>query len=206
MSNSNYLDALLDTYQQALDREGQIIGELEGPDQTPPIHVVLFPATAQRPIAKLATAGMSAMPMTDGDGESVHLELSMSFPSAWEFDAPDQQWPIEELLRWASYTMLEDVMVWPGNTLVSESDETLAEDNDFAGWIAVDPFFVPDDATPMAIANFEVDLLDMVPLYPEELSYADQKSADALFLRLHHAGIQPLVAPHRQNVCAPEPV
>jgi len=206
MSNSTYLETLLEAYEGALDREATIIGELEGPEHVPPIHVLLFPPTPRRPIAKLTTAGMSAMPINDRDGQPVHLELSMSFPSTWEFDAPDQQWPIEQMLRWASYTMLEDVMVWPGNTLVGEGTEPLGPDTDFAGWIAVDPFFVPDSATPMPVANFDVHLLDMVPLYREELAYADKNSSDALFLRLHHAGVQPLVAPHRQNVCAPEPV
>lgn len=205
MSNSKYLKTLLAAYEDALDREATLIGELEGPEHVPPIHVVLCPATAQNPIAKIATAGMSAMPMTDADGESVHLELTMSFPSAWTFDDPTQQWPIQELLRWASYTMLEDVMIWPGNTLVDASDAPITPDADFTGWIAVDPFFVPESATPIEVANFEVDLLDLVPLYREELAYADRNSSDALFLRLHHAGIQPLVTPHRQNVCAPEP-
>ena len=147
---------------------------------------------------------MSAMPLTDGDGEPVHLELTMSFPSAWAFGDPDQQWPIDELLKWATYTTLEDVMIWPGNTLVSEPADPLAPDVDFAGWLAVDPFFVPESATPFEVANFDVHLLDLVPLYPAELAYADQRSADALFLRLHHSNTQPLVAPHRDCVCTPE--
>lgn len=205
MSNSKYKDLLLAAYEQALEREPTVIAEWEGPAEAPPIEVVLFAATPQAPIAKLATAGMSALPVTDGDDNPVHLELSMSFPSAWVFDDPDQQWPIEELLRWATYAVLEDQMIWAGKTLVSEPVEPFGPEVDFVGWLAVDPFFVPETATPFEVANFEVHLIDLVPLYPEELAYADEHGTDALFLRLHHANAQPLASPHRRNVCAGKP-
>lgn len=203
MSQQKYSDVLLESYENALGREATVIGESDGPDGTPSIELALFPSDDRNPVAKLTTLGMSRDPLAHPDHDDLHVELAMSFPSAWRPDgSADSQWPIHELLKWATYPLLQNIFLWKGQTLTSEPLQQLGPDVDFCGWLAADPSFVPESATTLTVDGRQVYLIDLIPLYREELDFAAEQSTDALLERLQENRTPPLVTAHRANVCA----
>ncbi len=203
MSQLDYSTTLLRCFEAALDRDATILGETEGPEGVPPVKLALFPSTDRRPVAKLTTVGMSRQPLTHPTRDDLRVELAMSFPSAWQAGAgEDDDWPIHELVKWATYPLIENLFIWRGQTLTTEPIQPIAPGIDFCGWLAAEPAFVPEAANPLDVDDRDVHLVDLIPLYREELDFADEQSAEELLARLQQSRTSQLVTPHRRNVCA----
>lgn len=206
---SAYTSELAEAYEEGFGVGAQYISLGTTPEGVPPIEIGLYPPTDDRPVFKVVTLGMGARPLEDPESGEVRVELGMSLPAAWGEDAEGDgglgTWPLEQLLTWASFPHQEDTFVWIGHTLAGQPIEPMDESTDFVGWMVIDPFFTPSEIISTELGEVSggepVEMLDLLPLYAEELEFAIDEGSGALFERMKEAQLPPLVADGRPNVC-----
>lgn len=150
------------------------------------IDVLMVQPTADRPYFTLVTCGMSDLPMTVPEGEfaSPHAELFVHFASSVPlsqaaFADEKVYWPIRRLKMLARMPHELDTFLAPGHTIATDPPEPVADGVPFCALAVLAP--LEEGAKTLACDDgTRIDILQMVPLYREELEWKLAQPAGAL--------------------------
>lgn len=169
------------------------------------IHQV--PATVERPIHTLVTAGMSdvALPAAGNSKAPRYLELMMTLPRDWNFeDAPKPNgtgdWPIRLLTELARYPQQKTALEWGQIIPHGEPPAPYAPGTELCGVIIAPSLLVPTEFYALDVGARRIEFYSAIPLYREEMALHAEKGMEFLLSTLIDRGHDDLVDPRRKNV------
>ncbi len=145
----------------------------------PPIAVLVLDQFGVR--KALVTEGLSAV-VLPGDDRFAHAELILRVPADWPLDLTDdaRAWPVTWLRRMARLP-LEHGTNFKLFTLY-DHEEPLGPGVRFTGFLVI---VTPGDHGGYTRADGRrVQLYDLLPLYPDELAFADEHGVKSLLAKL----------------------
>lgn len=175
------------------------------------IEVLRIEPTEKRPYHLLMTCGMAqrAMLAPDGCPDRRHAELMLSLPVEWSFDDADLDgdggWPIRLLQALAHFphevgTWLDACHTVPHG----DGSETYAPDTYLCGCILETPTHLPEAFRHLELSDGRIlHILQVTPLYAEELDYKLALGADALLARFDELEFGRVIDPGRPCVVNP---
>ncbi len=175
------------------------------PDEVEILHI---PPQDTRPVRTLVTAGMSDRAMTVPAGKSVprYIELMVTLPRTWPFDAkarsePRWKWPLDQLRSIAELPRTQRRFVGWGETFPNgDPPRPLAPNTKLSAAVIVPSLLVPQDFYELTIAAHSIAFFSVLPLYKEELELKESKGVNELFEKLLDAGVKDFIDPRRKNV------
>jgi hypothetical protein len=205
-----YEDAIVDQIAQSLARPSFVIHETESKIVHIDVHVVA-PAPAHD-FWFLFTTGMSALPMKKPRRApgSRFAELSLLLPAWWKVDRESWRdtrwfWPIRELRAAALLPHRRNTWLSSGHTIGSAAVHASPQEHG-----TLDPstrlttlLVLASDANTIHIANRDIDLMTLIPIYPEELAYKADHGLDALLDAFEEARIENVIDPSRVSAVPP---
>jgi hypothetical protein len=174
----------------------------------PRVLVHHVPATADRPFHTLVTSGMSdsAMAVPAQLDAPRHLELMMTLPKDWQFDAASARdanwhWPVKQLQRLARVPIESGAWLGWGHTVPNgDPPQAFAPGTGLCGVIIAPSLLVPVDFYELHTTDQAITFYSAIPLYREEMDLQLEHGMAALLGRLLDHGIRDLIDPHRRNV------
>jgi len=175
---------------------------LDDSDGAVPIHIAVVDADEDRDFHVLVTAGMSsrAQELPGDDGPEDHFtELVMFLPPEWlmDMDAMEEQrhnWPIQWLREVAAFPHEEGTFVCPGQTIQFLDDaDAKTYGMPFVGLLLYVPSSLENAFNRIDTGDAPVHLVSCIPLYREELDFADEHGPEALVDKLVEAEIAEIV-------------
>lgn len=174
----------------------------------PRILVHHVPATDIRPVHTLITSGVSTLAMAVPPNENAprHIELMMTMPRQWKFDADSlrqQQWhwPIDHLQRLAHVPAANGTWFAWGQAIPNGNPpQPLAPGTKLCGVIIAPSLFVPPEFYELRAGSRTVVFFAAIPLYEEELRLRQEQGMEALLAKLLDHGIQDVIDLRRRNI------
>lgn len=172
------------------------------------IHVIK--PSEKRPFYTLITSGLAQRPMTVPEGweHCAFAELIMCLPSDWKlqqeyWNMKGHFWPIG-LLQWlARYPHREATWLCNGHSLLGTTDGSpFGSGTGMSDVIILAPKLITPEAEFLNIADREIALLGVYPIFRRELDYKIEYGAQALEHAMDQAGITELLEPMRASVVA----
>lgn len=206
--------AIVDHVAEHLARPAFVIHEIESELVHVDVHVVA-PAPAHD-FWFLFTTGMSARSMCkphDVPGARL-AEVSILLPPHWQMDRDSWRrdsrwfWPIRELKEAALLPHRHHTWLGFGHTIIpaeiSRSGVTRSLDPStrLSSLVLAASDLLPEEIDTVIVDGHQIDLLTLVPIYPEELEYSVRNGSEALLDELNAAGISDVVDPLRRSVLA----
>lgn len=164
------------------------------------VDVLIAEVTEDHPYVTLVTSGMSDLPMPSQDGGptrcEVMIRLMADHPLSQEAFADEANyWPIRRLKMIARMPHLLGSRFAAGHTIATNPPEPLHPGSEFCALGLVEPLD-PDARTIRTKDGLEITLLQVVPMYREELEWQLRQPAigalaelyDAESFRIAHAG------------------
>lgn len=179
----------------------EVFHELVSPD----IHVdvVPIPNPKDKSGITLVTMGMGAYPMNVPSNYKekgyTRAELAMKLPDGWDIGSNEEAsyWPIRVLKMLARLPISEQS--WLGYRHTIDFGGPFSENCGFTS-VTLD-FFLQGDEPLLTLSSGEKVLIyHVVPLYPEEMQFKIDHSAEALFALLGDKVLQSAVDMNRPNV------
>ena len=173
------------------------------------IDVHFVEPTADFPVIRLVTSGMSDLPMSIPDGVEAppYLELMISLPPNWKLNDEAFQderwyWPVRLLKGLARLPHKYSTWLGWGHTIPNgDPAEPYAPGLPFTGAIILPSVSAPADFHRLkASGDREVQLLAVVPLYPGEMDLKLRSGTDKLLDRLGAKNLSDVVAIDRPDV------
>jgi hypothetical protein len=183
-----------------------VIHEIESELVHVDVHVV--PPASDRQFWFLFTTGMSALPMTvprDLDC-SRHAELSILLPPDWKLDRAswieDTRWfwPIAELKSAALLPHRFRTWLGEGHTIGGvDPAASFDPSTRLSNSIVVYSPSLPAEMHALYVGDLEIELLTLMPVYPEELDHKLRFGLDALLEKFELAGVDDVIDPGRPS-------
>lgn len=193
------------------DEEITVLHEIESDEFH--IDVYHIKATAERPYQMLITNGMSSIPMNAPDDleELKYTEIMTVLPADWEISESSirneaNSWPISWIKELARLPHENEDWLWYGHTIPNgDPAEIIAENTKFSGVILLRSNFLDEEFLDIPFQDTNICLLSMVPLYSEELAYAEEFDAEKLVEKFKQKFESPLeveaINVERANSC-----
>lgn len=174
----------------------------------PRILVHHVPATDIRPVHTLVTSGISSQAMGVPPQENAprHIELMMTLPRQWKFDAgslrqPKWRWPIDHLQRLAHMPAANGTwLAWGQAVPNGNPPQPLAPDTKLCGVIVAPSLFVPPEFYELRAGDRTIVFYGAIPVYAQELALRQEQGMEALLGKLLDHGIQDVIDLRRRNV------
>lgn len=171
------------------------------------IQLCVCPPTATRNYYTVCTLGMGALPMQIPKEQRTQiparLELMLTLPADWEFDLSDNQWfwPLRWLLVTAYIPFDQNTWVSTGHSLSTSAENTPFDPSTKQSCVLVTELQdQPKSAAACTLPDGEtVRFLQVLSLYPEELTYKTQYGTRALLRQMSNTGH--IIRPYRLNTC-----
>lgn len=202
------IEAVSDHVDRHLGKTESVIHE----KSSPTIHLDLIPVPARddQPFKVVVTCGMAALPMHPPPdfAELRWTELCVLLPPDWPLDHEslyDERnwWPLGLLKELASYPHEDETAVWAGHTITNGvPPEPLIEGSGLCASMLTVPFPLPEgfDAMPHPHHPEEYIAFHLVmPIYAEELAFAQEEGSSALLARFAEAEVDPVIDPQRPS-------
>jgi hypothetical protein len=207
-------DAIVDHVAKHLARPAFVIHEIESELVHVDVHVV--PPAPAHDFWFLFTTGMSARPMsTPRDVPATRLaEVSILLPPHWPMDRDAWRrdarwsWPIRELKEAAFLPHRHHTWLGFGHTIIpadiTSSGITTSVDPStrLSALIVSASDLLPEEIDTIAVGDDRIDLLTLIPIYPEELDYSVKHGAEALIDQLNTVGVSDVIDPIRRSAVA----
>lgn len=179
------------------------------------IHLDVIPVepSKKRPFKTFVTMGMSAVPMETpkGSGAPRRLELCVVLPPDWPTDdkslARDDgryDWPIGGLKSLARYPHEVGTYFDIGHTTVtSDPPKPFVKSCKFMAWMILPPLSFSPQFFELTSTKFSARVLQVMPIYREELEFKLKEGAEAMFDRFEAIGLDVACGcdPGRPNAC-----
>ena len=188
-------------------RPREIFGEIISPWVKVNVHVA--PPTPEYPVRRLVTSGMAERPMTTPAGSQApqYAELTVALPELWPLRGKALRkrrntWPIE-MLSWCGRIPHEfGTHLYDGHTVTNGSPMyPFGPNTELCGALVMPPQLASD-----AFCSFtcpdgrKVEVLALIPLHEDEMSFALDRSVEELIERLDAAGVTDVIDPKRASV------
>ena len=173
------------------------------------IHIVK--PTAEFPYVRLVTSGMSDLPMTTPQDDSIpkFAELLMTLPSTWkltqsDFDDENWYWPIRLLKVLARLPHERQTWLGWGHTVPNGNpSKPYADGTKLRAALVIPSVTVPDDFHQLKISQEKtIHFLSVVPLYEAEMQLKLREGLDALLERFGKYDIDDIVDPKRRDAAS----
>ncbi len=189
--------------------------------------ILILPPNETRNYATYITIGMSHKPMfvlpdmpdyvaalnRDGGMQQAmknnYAELVLKLPPDWPIPSmssglknDDFYWPIHRMLELSDYVHEENTFLKHGHTYGYDKTFTFAKNTKLAGWLFIHPPNYPKKFAKLEVNSTKIiSFMQLIPLYIEELLFAEEHSSEELIKRLKSAIISDSVDINRPNVC-----
>jgi hypothetical protein len=175
------------------------------------IEVLRIEPTEERPYHVLMTCGMAqrAMSVPLGCADNAYAELTLALPAEWSFDDADIDgdggWPIRLLRELARFPHENGTWLGALHTVpYGDGSETYALDTYLCGCILETPTHLPEAFRHLELSDGRsLQILQVTPLYIEELDYNLALGADTLMARFDELDFDRVVDPGRPCVVNP---
>lgn len=169
------------------------------------IEILHVPPHDTRPVRTLVTAGISdrAMNVADGSNAASYIELMMTLPRSWPFDAEAREnarwrWPLDQL---RSIARSGSRSIGWGETISNgDPPQPLGSGTKLCGAVIVPSLLVPQAFYELQTGARSIAFFSVLPLYKEELELQATCGVNQLFERLLDAGVKDFIDPRRKNV------
>lgn len=173
------------------------------------IDIYVVKANKERPYNILVTSGLSSAPMKTPkeQDEYKYAELFMLLPKDWlltneSFKDENNYWPIRCLKKLASFPHYFDAWLWFGHTIPNgDPPEPFASKTKLCGSILLPPSLPSKEFGRIKEQGKTIFLLNVVPLYEEEMNYKLRKGVNGLLSRFDKFRISEVVDINRENTC-----
>ena len=168
------------------------------------VDICVVEPTEERDYYTLVTMGMGAHAMHVPDelaGQRLdRAELAIALPADWRPEGLEDErryWPIRLLKDLARLPITCDTWLGWGHTM--DNQHPFAEDTDLCGALLVAPQGAGEGAETCVLpGGTEICFYQVIPLYRDEMEYAQRQGSEALLERL--AEVSFVVDPHRPDV------
>lgn len=177
-------------------------------DQSEVVHVDIYavPPSPKYPYNILITGGLSARPMFYGK-KKFYSELMLFLPSRWPMSMEDFKnechfWPIWVLKKLCRYPHEDNTWLGAGHSmdLADPQFGTVMRGTHFWGVIFTQSV-LPEFRTLTLQGRTPISMLQVIPVYKEEMDMKNSVGIDALLTRFTQFGVNPnVVNPERPNV------
>lgn len=173
---------------------------------SPDIHVdiCIIPPGEERDYYTLVTMGMGAhrmrLPEELSEKKLERAELLICLPPDWKVGESDERWywPVRLLKSLARLPGVCDTWLGWGHTV--DNQGPYAENTALCGSILVAPIDAEEEAEVCRLENGdEVNFYQLIPLYEEELAFAQARGLEALLERIELVDF--VTQPARPSVC-----
>lgn len=172
-----------------------------------PLALLHVPATDHKPFQVLVTAGMSAyamdIPEDVEDDPASRIELALALPPDWpvESAAAEDMWPIRLLAQLARFPSEAQQWLVEGHTIPNgHPPHPYAPNTELSCALIAPVLTMPPEAQVLRVANGEVRILAVVPVYDREVELKVNEGSQALFERLDEHRITEILDPQRRAV------
>lgn len=178
------------------------------------VHVYVVDPTEERPFHTLVTSGMSDRPMTvpEDSGISPYAEVMLGLPPDWPLTEdglrdPETGWPIQVLKDVARLPHEYGTWIGEWHSMPNgDPAEPYAPGMPFSGVVITPMLHVPPEARVIEVADGpSINLLALVPLYPEELDLKIEQGTSALVDLLDRDGVSEVFDPDRRSLIDESP-
>jgi hypothetical protein len=157
----------------------------------------------------LVTSGMSDRAMRAPAGMEAYrfAELAICLPSNWcmsqeAFQNEDNYWPVRLLKELARLPHIHDSWLWAGHTVQNVPLGPYAPGTKLCAAMLAPAVWFGDGFGELVVNDRKTIYFGgVVPIYLEELNFKLKNSPQALFEKLHGAGLAQVVNPSRENLC-----
>lgn len=159
-----------------------------------PVDLYVIAPTEQKNYYAIVTVGMGAHRMNVPDELKIYqierAELVFYLPKDWKIheQAPQWQWPLQELRRLARLPMEQKTWLGWGHTV--PNGRPFAVNTDLSSVILTRPAEIPEQGAVCDLQDgSEVNFYQVVPLYNEELEYKLEHDAESLLQKMQEQGV-----------------
>jgi len=157
----------------------------------------------------LVTSGMSDRAMSPPAGMEPYsfAELAICLPPNWgmsqeAFQNEDNYWPVRLLKELARLPHIHDSWLWAGHTVQNVPLGPYAPGTKLCAAMLAPAVWFGDGFGELIIDDQRTIYFGgVIPIYLEEMNFKLKHSAEALFEKLHTAGLAQVVNPSRENLC-----
>jgi hypothetical protein len=193
------------------------------------VKILIIPPNKKRNYALYITLGISERPMFDlpdlsyvgavlrkednplrGAFKDNYAELMVKLPLDWPLPSlsggindDDYFWPISYMFELGDFVHEEKTIFRAGHTFGYDKNFTFAKNTKLAGWLFTQPQEISSDFARLKINSTKiVSFLQLIPLYLEELLYAEKYSTEELRDKLKANKIPDHIIINRINTCS----
>lgn len=217
-------------FEPILDHIQKFFGEKGFLIQNPfnDVKIVVIPSTKKRKYALYITIGMSESPMFDlpdlsfvgnllkgkeeplqGAFKDNYAELFVKLPPDWPIPSlssgisdDEYYWPISYMFELTDYVHEKKTIFKPGHTFGYHKNFTFAKNTKLAGWFFTQPQQISPNFAQLEVHSDKiVSFLQLIPLYIEELLFAEEYGSDELRKKLESNRISDIIELKRMNTC-----
>jgi hypothetical protein len=170
------------------------------------VGVCIFPPDEHKPYWTVCTAGMSDISMERAPLSARNIELLISLPEEWNWADPVNSWPLA-LMR----TMVELIASDPNKSIiygqsVRAKRATIpifsSTDRAAGGVLFGRPALLPERAWHIVSGELNVRWLAILPIFVEEIEFAEKHGEHILIDKLEEAKVSELFDRRRINTCS----
>ena len=176
-------------------------------------NLLFVRANERRACHVVLTHGMSAVPMNAPEEQWNRLELCALLPPDWPINPEtgsdeDHLWPLRGLQTLARLPFENDTWLGLGHTVPNgQPPQPLAPDTGLVAWWLLPPLELSPGFARARLENDEIlNVLNLVPLYPEELDIKINKTFPVLLDLFGKRRVSDVINPHRDSAMAPGPI
>lgn len=167
------------------------------------VDVHCLKTSEELPARILVTSGMAERPMTLPEGYPFppYLELCIALPPDWRLSAEEGEseeeaerwyWPIRWLKILARLPHEYETFLGEGHTVPhGDPPEPYSDDSPFVCVMLVQPYFLEPEHAEFRAGTREVQILQVAPLFPEEVELKLREGAEAVLERWEQLEIHP---------------
>jgi hypothetical protein len=163
-----------------------------------------------RPWYTLFTTGMSERPMTfppQFAGMPKHAELMLRLEPSWPVheiggeSTPEwAYWPIRGLKQLARFPHEYETALGVGHTVPNgDPPEPFASNTELCCWLLTPPMVASPNFAEFEAAGRRIQVLQLMPIYEDEMNLKLQKGVDALVRRFAKAKTPDVISPRRPS-------